>query len=122
MFSLSVGPSQGTPDAVADLRSLLTTNPKFHEEWLNMPITRMVVAALDQASRGRAPHTGLQITDYAHAAGEIVGFQRAVIALKDPNAFLEQLGAPVGAKLEPLPPPSYMAPEPPPETKGEKKE
>lgn len=122
MFSLSVGPSQGSADAVSDLRTLLTSNPKYYDEWLSQPITRMVMQALDESSRGRAPHPGLQVVDFAHAAGEVVGFQRAVISLRDPKAFLEQLGAPVGDKLVPLPPPSYRAPEPPPETQGEKEE
>ena len=123
MFSLSVGPSQGSPDAVADLQLLLADNGKFYDEWLAQPITRMVVAALDEASRARAPHPSLQITDYAHATGEIVGFQRAVLAIKKPTVFLEGLGVRTGAKLEPLPPtPSYAAPEPPPAIKGEKKE
>ena len=123
MFSQSVGPMPGLSDAVADLQLLLVENGKFYDDWLSQPITRMVIAALDEASRCRAPHAGLQVIDYAHATGEIIGFQRAVLALKKPTALLEGLGVRTGAKLEPLPPtPSYAAPEPPPAIKGEKKE
>ena len=130
MLSLVVGPSPGTPDAIPDLQLLLSDNGKFYEDWLKQPITQMVVKALDEASKGRAPQPGLQPTDYAQAVGEVVGMQRAVIAIRDPRAFLESLGTCVGKGLVPLPSqPSYVpvevtaAPEPPPENKkGEKKE
>ncbi len=122
MLSPIVGPSQGSYDAVADLRSLLTTSPKSYDDWLKSPITRLILSALDESARGRAPQPGLAITDYAQAVGEVVGLQRAVIALKDPEAFLGHLGLGTGPEPKALPKPSYMAPEPPPETTGEKKE
>ena len=120
MFSLVVGPSQGKPDAVADLQLLLTTSPKAYDDWQKLPITRMILGALDETSKGRAPHPNLQVTDYAQAVGEVIGFQRAIVALRDPTAFLESLGTSVGPKREPLPEPSYAAPEPPPETQTKK--
>ena len=120
MLSITAGPMQGLPDAIHDLKLLLTSSPKAHDDWVKEPITRMVLAALEESVRGRAPVAGLSNIDYAQAVGEIVGMQRAVVALKDPVAFLGQLGLRVGDDPRPLPPPSYAAPEPPPSTIGEK--
>lgn len=118
MLSPIVGPSQGSPDAVMDLKFLMASSPEAHQEWLATPITRMILSALEESARGRAPQPNLQITDYAQAVGEIIGMQRAVVALKDPVAFLGHLGLSISAEPMTLPTPSYMAPEPPPESKA----
>ncbi len=113
MLSPIVGPSCGTQDAVADLKQLLAS-PAIYDEWLSQPITRMVLAAIEQHARGRTPQPNLPVTDYAQAVGEVAGMQRAVIVIRDPEAFLGALGLGKGPVAVALPPPSYTAPEPPP--------
>lgn len=122
MLSPVVGPTQTAKTAIGDLQLLLRDGGKMYTEWYAQPITQIVVRALDEASRGRSPQAGLSPLDFAQAVGEVAGMQRAVIAIQVPEQFLERLGLSVRADPRPLPPPSYVAPEPPPEQKGEKKE
>jgi len=88
----------------------------MYYEWLATPVTRMVLLALEEACVGRTPAIGLQITDYAQAVGEVAGFQKAVIAIRNPEDFLEARGVATKAQPSPLPAAGYAAPEPPPAT------
>ena len=114
MLSEIVGPTQLANDAICDLGLLIRGGPEMYRDWLNEKITRLVIQALDEASRARAPRAGLSLTDYAQAVGEVIGAQRMVAALQHPEQFLERLGVATGPAVEKLPPAAYAAPEPPP--------
>ena len=107
MVSECVGPIPGALDALSDLALLVSTNGKELDDWLKQPITRLVLAALDEASAGRLPRIGLQVQEYAQAVGEVAGMQRAVLAIRNPKSFLEFSGVRVGAPVVKLPTPSY---------------
>lgn len=122
MLSQTVGPMPSSPSAIARLRLLIETSGPAYEDWSRSIITRTVLEALDEAYKGCAPLPGLQPTDYAHAAGEITGWTRALIAVRDAEEFLRHKGLAIGPKPEPLGQPTYSAPEPPPANNGEKEE
>lgn len=123
MVSLILGPTVAGASALADLQRLLAeeSGRKMVDEWLALPITRIISKAIVEATTARAPRPGLLPHDFACAAGESSGMQRVSACLQNPELILDSVGMSAAPERPALPKPTYASPfqpAPPPAADG----
>lgn len=123
MVSPILGPPVAGASALADLQRLLAdeSGRRMVDEWLALPITRIVAKAVSEATQARSPRPGLLPHDFACAAGESLGMQRIAACLHDPELILDSVGMTALPERPTLPKPTYSAPSqpvPPPVVEG----
>lgn len=120
MMSLTLGPAVTGATALSDLKQLLATEAgiKMVEDWRMLPVTRIIEAALKEATQARGPRPDLSLHDFACAAGEAAGMQRIAACISNPNLILDCVGLTAQPERPPMPQATYQQPVPPPAAEG----